>query len=876
MRVLRRLVAVLVVVLVVVAISVGGLVAWVSARAVPQVDGNLHVPGLQGSVTVLRDAAGVIQIYADNSHDLFLAQGYVHAQERMWQMELWRHISSGTLAELFGSSEVKTDRFIRTLGWRQAAQRDLAAASPTARAVLQAYADGVNDWLAANDGKLGLAFVATGLLSGKGGGLAGYQPAPWTPLDSLAWAKVEGWSLGGDYTTEVFRVLADQRIGAAMTDQLFPPYGSGMPVVAPAGGDAAAAAKASAGATASAGPAAPSDSAVTDAQWAGWESLAATQKHILALAGLDPAADTLGGHGIGSNDWVVAPAKSATGHALLANDPHLGIAMPSVWIMDGLHCRIVSAACPYDVAGVSFPGVPAVILGHNARIAWGVTNVGPDVEDLYEEKVDPADPSHYLYKGQSLPFTVRKELIEVAGQARPVEVDVRSTIHGPIVNDAESRLAGQSTLYSLRWTGTAETDGIIDAFLGLDVAADWTGFRAALSHLGAPSQNFVYADVDGNIGWQVPGYIPIRQDPADHGDRPVPGWDGQHEWIGRIPYDSLPRLYDPPSGIIVTANNAVVNASYPYYISDLWDPGYRAERITQLLTADAAHGGVTLADMSAIQTDTRLLPADALVADLATLRPEPATASGRTLLAAIQGWDRTCPTDSTGCAAYEVFEYSLLRRLFDARLGNALARDYVGTEPSHVALLNLLQQPDSTWWDDPATPVHETARDAVAGALDTAGSLLASQFGADPSRWTWGRIHTVTFQEGSLGSGSIGPLDWYFDVGPFPAPGTAMAVDNTAMDWSVAYPDSFDSTVKATSDLRRIFSVTVGPSYRLDIDMGNLDGARIVTTTGQGGNPFGPHYGDLARDWLSGVQVPFWFSSAAVRAHAVSTLALAP
>lgn len=913
MRVLRRSLTAVVVAVLVVTLVAGGLLAWISGRAIPQVSGTLRVAGLRDPVTVQRDAAGIIQITADSPHDLFLAQGYVHAQERMWQMELWRHISAGRLAELFGADEVKTDRFIRTLGWRQAAQRDLDAASQTAKDALQAYADGVNDWLAANQGRLGLAFVVSGLLSGKGGGLGGYQPESWTPLDSVAWAKVEAWSLGGDYTAELFRQLADQRIGRQATDQLFPAYGADRPVImAAANGGAgrvgagsatpspsaatpspspsarpsasatsspSASSSPSAGssAAASAGPTAvaASDAAGTDAEWAAWRDLAATSQHLLALAGLDSASGAIGSHGVGSNDWVVAPSKSATGHALLANDPHLGISMPSVWIMDGLHCRTVSADCPYDVAGVSFPGVPAVILGHDARIAWGATNVGPDVQDLYVEKPDPADPSHYLYKDQSLPFTVRKELIRVAGQKDPVEVDVRETVHGPILNGAEERLKGDPTLYSLKWTATAEPDGIIEAFLGLDTAKDFSDLRGALSHLGAPSQNFVYADVDGHIGYQVPGYIPIRQDAGDHGDRPVPGWDGQHEWVGRIPYDKLPSLYDPPAGMIVTANNAVVDSSYPYFISDVWDPGYRAQRILQRLGNAAAHGGVTLDDMAAIQMDTRLLRADAVVVDLASLDPAPATADGRTVLARIRAWDRFCPTDSQGCAAFEVFEYRLERRLFDARLGDALARDYVGTEPSREALRALLLQPDSTWWDDPATPAHETARDAISAALDAAGADLRGLLG-DDIRWTWGRVHTATFQEGSLGSGSIGPLDWYFDVGPYAAPGTAMSVDNTSMDWTVAYPDPNDPTVKAATDLRRIFAVTVAPSYRLDVDMGDLDGARIVTTTGQGGNPFGPHYGDLARDWLDGRLEPFWFGAATVTRHTVSTLTLEP
>ena len=878
MRIAGRLLSILLVLVIVVILATGGLLVWVSHRALPTTSGSLQAAGLTAPVSVTRDPSGIINITATTPHDLFLAQGYAHAQERFWQMEVWRHIGAGRLSELFGPTTLKEDEFIRTLGWREAAQRDLDVASPELKADLQAYSDGVNDWLSANKGQLGLAFVVEGLKAGLGGGLGGYTPEPWTPLDSATWALVQAWSLGDNFDSEIFRVLADARLGSpARTNELTPPYPSTAPVIAPS--------SLFQPPPASAGGASPSGStgldgqssatiALSPDQASGLQALAALGQSIAATAGIDPAEGLEGDHGVGSNDWVVAPSRSATGHALLANDPHLGISMPSIWVMNGLHCQTVSPACPFDVTGVSFPGDPLVILGHNERIAWGATNLGPDVEDLFIEKPDPGNSADYLFKGRSIPFVTRTETIRVAGQD-PVTITVRSTGHGPIVSDVDDRLKALPTPYALRWTATAQPNGDLDAFLALNKASNFDQFRAALKVYGAPSQNFVYADVDGNIGYEAPGIIPIRQDKDDLGDRPVPGYDGLHEWTGTIPYDALPHLYNPPSGMIVTANNKVVDSSYPYFIASDWDPGYRATRILELLKADAAKGGVSVDDMRAIEADTKVLRAAMVTPYLASIKP--ATADGASVLAAIKGWGNdSCAVDSRGCAAYMTFEEQLERRLFDDDLGS-LAREYVGSTESWQALIELLARPSDPYWDDATTNGKvETEADILAEALDEAGAALHSSLGADAGTWTWGRIHTATFREATLGESGIAPLEWYFNKGPYPVAGAAGAVDATYYQFSVAYDDPYDSTIKAETGLQSIFEMTNMPSYRFDIDMGKLDQARIVTTTGQSGNPTDPHYGDLIDDWLAGRQVPLAFSPAAVQAAAVVTLTLTP
>ncbi|TAK00811.1 MAG: penicillin acylase family protein [Chloroflexota bacterium] len=877
-RILRTGLRVLAIIVVAVMLGVVAMLAAFTGRGLPQTSGTIRIDGLHASATVIRDDAGIIQIRADDPHDLFLAQGYVHAQERMWQMEVWRHISSGRLAELFGEGSLDTDRFIRTLGWRGAAQHDLDAMPPDVVDALQAYADGVNAWLADHDGAFGPPFVVAGLLAGTGG-VGGYTPEPWTPLDSAAWQKVQAWNLGGNMDTEIFRLLADARLGSPdRTDELFPAYEADAPVITPSGLEGSGGAgnlnvvpvpvQGSATTSTPAIAVAASDARLSTEADGAWHDLADLGAEILALAGLDNAAGLAGNHGIGSNNWVVSGSKSASGGALLANDPHLGFNMPSVWIMNGLHCRTVSEACPFDVTGVSFPGVPAVVLGHNARVAWGATNVGPDVQDLFRETVDPQDPSHYLYKGDSIPFDVRTETIKVAG-GEDVTIEVRSTRHGPILNDVDDRLADEAPV-ALAWTSIQEADGAFTSIFRLNTVADFEGFRAAFEGYGSPSQNFVYADISGNIGYQLPGLVPLRNG-APTGDRIRDGASGDDDWGGYIPFDDLPWQLNPPSGFIVSANNAAVDADYPFFIGHDWDPGYRAQRITDLLAA-APEGSLTPADLRAIQMDTYLLRADRtiplLLADAA-----PATADGQLLLSRIRGWDRTCGIDSTGCAAYVSAEFVLTRAIFEDELG-PLARDYVGSTASWQSLLAVLSDPASPWWDDVSTTEVERARDVIAAALDATAADLRAAVG-EPGRWTWGRLHTVNFREQSLGLSGIGPLEWYFNSGARQVAGVDGAVNNNYYRTWLAFPDPDDPEV-APVGLDRLFTVSNGPSYRLSIDMSNLDAARIVITTGQSGNPFDRHYGDLIDDWASGGTVPLKFSWDAIEASAAATLTLEP
>jgi penicillin amidase len=889
---------VLILVVALVAVS-SSLVGALTLRGFPTTHGTLAIAGLEKPVRVSRDASGIAWIEAETPTDLFLAQGYVHAQDRMWQMEVWRHISAGRLSELFGSRTLDEDRLIRTLGWRQAAGRDLAALDPDARAVVEAYATGVNAWIADHQGSLSLPFVVAGFRAGIGG-LGGYPLEPWTALDTMTWQKVQAWQLGGNFDTEIFRMLADAKLGSpARTDELFPAYGATMPVITPSGlegsgGAGATAARPGTGSTVPAGTAgalaasdaAPGATAATDAapgatstpvvgDPAAWRDLAGAGGSILALAGLDGADGIAGDHQVGSNNWVVGPALTTTKSALLANDPHLGIGIPSVWYMNGLRCRSVSAACPYNVVGVTFPGVPGVVLGHNASIAWGATNVDPDVQDLFTIDVDPADPGAYLVAGESIPFDVRRETIKVAGGA-DVQLDVRTTRSGPIVNDVDDRLA-DAPLLALSWTATDDVDGTLEAILRVNTASTFEEFHAAFETYGAPAQNFVYADTAGHIGYVLPGRIPIRADAADRGDRIRSGSDGKHDWTWTVPLEDLPWQLDPPSGMIVTANNAAVDDAYPHLLSSEWDPGFRAARIQHLLDDAAAGDGISVQTFRDIQLDTRLLRAERIAPIVANARTS-GTGDGALLKQRILDWSTfSCPTDgpsSLGCAAYLAFEYRLVRGLFDDELGD-LAREYVGGGASWQATIGLIDQPLSPWWDDITTTNQVENRDDIVGAaLDKAGAEMRAAWG-EPSKWTWGAMHTARFAEATLGSSGFGPLEWYFDKGPFPAPGAAGAVNNTYYRPSRAYRDPGNPAYTPVG-IAGVFAVTNLPSYRLTIDLKDLDSARIVQTTGQSGNPFDRHYGDLIERWLTGETVPLPFGVAQVNQATVELLQLVP
>jgi len=570
----------------------------VAPKSFPQIDGQIQLEGLNGPVDIYRDQMGIPHIYATTSHDLFFAQGYVHAQDRFWQMDTWRHIGSGTLSEMFGKGQVETDTFLRTLGWRLTAEQEYMELDPVSKSILDSYTAGVNAYLQDHDTTtLSLEYAVLGLLSPD------YKVESWTPVNSLTWGKAMAWDLRGNMGEEIERAVLLKTLTPGQVAELFPAYPQDHPVIVNR-----------IGAGTSAQPStqsfnspelAPTAFNIPD------ETLTALQHNasLLDLV-LGPAGD-----GIGSNSWAVSGAHTSTGMPLLVNDPHLGIQMPSIWYQAHLECKPVTDECPYNVAGFTFAGVPGIVIGHNDRVAWGFTNLGPDVMDLYIERVNPDNPNQYEVNGEWIDFETRTETIQIVGGDQ-VDVTVRLTRHGPVISESYGPLNNENTnddpefvpfkeragvelpeqyVIALKWTALAPSTPF-QAIWGFNRAQNWEDFRQAARHFHVPAQNLLYADVDGNIGYQMPGSIPMRAN--GDGTLPVPGWTDEYEWTGFIPFDDLPYTFNPPEGYIVTANNRCQPWDYPYLITRDWDYGFRAQRIVDII--GNAPGKIDIAYMQSL------------------------------------------------------------------------------------------------------------------------------------------------------------------------------------------------------------------------------------------------------------------------------------
>jgi len=484
------------------------------------------------------------------------------------------------------------------------------------------------------------------------------------------------------------------------------------------------------------------------------------------------------------------------------------------------------------------------------------------VQDLFIERVNPENPNQYEYKGKWLDMEIVREEIQVAGEEKPVVVDVRITRHGPIINDV---VGGAEEDWSFGWqplalSWTALQPGkLMRSVLLLDQASNWGEFRKALSYWDVPSQNFVYADVEGNIGYQAPGRIPIRA--SGDGSSPVPGWTGEYEWVDTIPFDELPRAFNPPEGYIVTANNAVVGPDYPYFLSMDWSPGYRARRIVELIEADSS---LSLADIQAIQGDSSPIWAQDVLPYLLVL---PSTGSGdrssdaRRLAEALEllrAWDRRAVRDSAGAALFEAFRLHLVDLTFGDELGEQLLDQ--ARSSAMVALVDLLADETSPWFDDVTTPEVETRDEILLRALEEAVEELTETLGRNMARWRWEDLHTATFKNQSLGRSGIGAIEAIFNRGPVPVDGTIATVNNTGYSYS---PDD-------------LYSVVIVPSYRQVVDVGDLARSVSMHTTGQSGHPFHHHYDDMIDAWRNIEYHPMLWERAGVEGDAEGVLVLTP
>ncbi|TCC36700.1 penicillin acylase family protein [Kribbella capetownensis] len=828
---MRRLLRVLVIsgiALATVLLVIAGTVVFVVRHSFPTYDGTIELDGLDAEVEVVRDAQGIPQIYADSPSDLFAAQGYVAAQDRFFEMDFRRHVTAGRLSELFGESALETDKFIRTLGWRRVAEKELGRLDPSTRQYLDDYARGVNSYLSKHSGSgLSLEYA---VLSLKG---TDYRPEPWTAADSLAWLKAMAWDLGGNMDDEITKTKLLASFPAQNVESLYPdyPFDRNQPIL-------------STGAVGRDGQftTAPVDSELRRGML--------TKDLLKSLDTVDKVAKGLPqllgqGDGIGSNSWVVSGDHTTTGKPLLANDPHLGATMPGIWTQVGLHCNNLGRACPYDVSGFSFSGLPGVVIGHNNAISWGFTNLDPDVQDLYLERVDG---NKVLYNKRWSAMATREETFKVAGEDEPVKITVRETRHGPLISDVgdDEREIGeivakrgkqpQAYAVSLQWT--ALTPGrTADALFAINRAQNWTQFRAAAKSFQVPSQNLVYADTDGHIGYQAPGLIPIRN--SGRGDWPVPGWDPKYHWKGYIPFDSLPSEFDPSDGVIVTANQAVVPPTYKYFLTDNWDYGYRSQQITDRIKAA---GKLDANAMASIQLDTKNRVAEMLVPYL--LRIGIDDSFDRQGQDTLRNWDFTQPADSAAAAYFNVVWRNILALTFHDQLPESTWPD--GGSRWFEVIHTLLAQPNSKWWDKVGTPQLESRDDILREALVEGRSEITQKMAREPANWQWGKLHKLTLTNQTLGTSGIGVVERIFNRGPYELGGGTSLVDATSWDAAEGY------------------TVTSTPSMRMVVDLADFDKSRWINLTGVSGHAFSSHYTDQTELWARGETLPWAYTKGAV------------
>jgi penicillin amidase len=750
----------------------------------------------------LRDRWGVPHLYARSDHDLFFANGVVHAEDRLWQMELNRRAATGRLSEMFGERTVEVDRMMRRLGFARVARAEIELLDPQSRAALEAYVAGVNWAMEARQRPFEMHLLR-------------HWPEPWTLVDTLAWAKLMGWTLSVNWDTEVARVRLLKRLGPVIASELEPLY--------PAGGWITAHGEEIATATG---------------------SLVDSFRELSEVTGL--------GWLSGSNAWAVAPERSASGAAMLANDMHLAPGMPAVWYelslsTDGLHC-----------VGCSLPGIPGIVVGHNGRIAWGFTASLADVQDLFVEQVHPQDSRRFRRGDGWEQAHVVVEEIRVKGKPRWQTEEVLTGSNGVIMTDL---LPGGDATIAMR-AAPLEASRTFSAGMRLMRARGWAEFREAMADWGTPSLGVAYADADGNVAYQMVGQLPMRG--AGDGSVPVPGWDAAYAWRGWVPFEELPSRLNPTEGFIATANNKPHGDDYPYAIGADWCDRYRVGRIVELLRARQKHDR---ASFRAIQLDTTSVAARDFVAEVVRILADeqPVDPLEREALRILRVWDGNLAPDSAPAVVYELLRMQLLRFLYTPQLGD-LVDVYLGAAPGGRAggssyswrqSSRLVASMRDAEWPEKRGHAGLSWRDVVLICLGGAVTRLRLEHGEDAGGWDWGRVHQLTFEHPLARAAQ--PLRRLLNRGPFRVGGD---VDTPMQIGAPGYrPDGAVSWV---------------PSYRQIVDFADVRGAQSIHTTGQSGHPGSRHYADLMPMWLAGEYHPMLWERADVEANLESESRLLP
>lgn len=752
-------------------VAAAGSYLWM-LRSLPATEGEIALPGLTAEVEILRDRDGLIKIRAGNELDLYRGLGFVHAQERLWQMDFMRRTGSGRLSEVVGEATLGLDRFFRTLGFRRVAEANFEHLSDATRASLDAYAEGVNAFLEQRRGPLPLEFQ-----------ILRYEPEPWSAIDSLLWGRIMALRLSDNWRAELSRARLAGRFSADKIADLWPSY--------------------------------PDDAPLTLQKRAALiDPLVATQLASLLPPALEPTG--------ASNAWALGGSRTSSGRPILANDPHLSLDSPGIWMLARLEAPGIT------LAGATSPGVPFLVLGHNARLAWGLTTTHSDTQDFFIQRLAEGDSESYETPEGPVAFESRDEVIRVRdGDA--VRLIVRMTRHGPVMSDVIPKGSADSdAVLALAWPALRGDDRTANALYGINHARDWTEFRDALRDFHSPQQNILYADVDGNIGFIAPARVPIRRN--GNGQHPVPGWSGEFDWIGFIPFDELPATVNPRQGLLVNANNKVVPDSYPHLLGIDWPPPYRAARINDALAGNGPTHRVT--DSLVLQQDILANGAKRLLPRL--LSVSPADQEAASAIGLLRAWDLRMHRNAPEPLILQAWIWALGREILSDELGENY-RDFLN---GGIYTVERLIAEESSWCDNTATDAVESCDTQIARALTLALDHLTGRFGDDMHGWRWGEAHVARFDHPVL---SRIPLLGDLFSQSLESDGGSDTINRASP--RMAGPED------------RLFENVHGAGYRAVYDLSDLNRSRFMIATGQSGNPLSNRFGGFSERWRDGMSV---------------------
>ncbi len=768
-----------------------------SKKALPQTSGSLQLKGLKDSIKIYRDHWGIPHIYANNLDDLMFGQGFVHAQDRFWQMELSRRTATGTLSEAFGKAALDLDIAARTLGLHRIGKKDIQLLTPKIRGLMEAHIAGINAYLEKYKDQLPIEFSLTQV-----------TPKKWTLEDSMAFSRLMGWQMSHAWHSSWVRHQIVEKIGLEKALDLEIHYSEDNPSIVPKGIDV---------------------NHLTDSPL-----FRASQNPLLQQNG-------------GSNSWVVAPSKSATNHALLCNDPHLGMTTPAIWYENHLHCP------SYHATGVSIAGFPLIVLGHNEHIGWGITLAFTDCEDLFIEKFKNDGSYKYLAGKKWKKAKVRKETIAIKGEEEPHVEKIIITRHGPIISNMLEKTEQRVALQSM----ALQTARLMQAWWQINTASNWTEFAHGVSFMDAPQFNLTYADTKGNVGYWLTGKVPIRK--KGNGRLPVLGWKNQGQWVGTVPFMEMPHCLNPEKGYVLTANNKVVEDDYPHYLGGAWMNGFRAKRLADLLEGK---NQISMEDCRNLQADLYCIPGKTFAKIYKQLY--------NTLIIKdkdfpkalyhLAHWDGNLTKESIGGCLYKITRYFISRNILEKTLGEKLMKNVLGNginPPMNsgneffghdaISLLKMLEEADN-WWVEEAGG----REDLLLRSLQEAMKWLEENVSPNLQHWQWGNVRQLTFAH-SLGIRK--PLDSIFNVGPFPIGGDGDT------PWQMGNVNGEIENASLNS-----------ASYRMVIDFSDFSNSKAVMPPGQSGHVGSEHYKDQVEMWLNGQLRPMLWTREQVMAFSEEVL----